>query len=607
MHAFDEYTITVSVPPQIIMPPSNVPRAQHAVLYCDESGNSGPNYLDAAQPFYVLGAWLVPDSGNEAAWLAVEKASKEISPQADELKSASVLRGERQKLRAVQLIKYLGQCGAIPLYLIAEKRFCVAGKIVETFLDPFYNPLLRNGITGDGETKKEIANQLYDRLPDDVLTRFAMAYRKPDAMGLGDALRAVASESRDHLSLEMAEALLGSEEQIKEIAEAETSNWLPGKLDATLNMPCLVSFLMMVEALGRVGLHRPIRFVHDQQHAYEAGYKKIFELHKGMPKLFAKMPGGEVPWGRLEAIAEFETADSKTRLPIQAADMLAGVINHLMRLAISGAEPSNADLELAKLTLPGLFFEEVKVAWPIWSDTAIERVVGSLIIKAIRPPAASEEEIEKARAVVDARDAPVLPVAGRELPDRPRFKIPSPIFALVGRTSGNLMVLEPPPEEVEASDGAAQPVVPFFSTATGAASFLESVNHQPEPHSVQSYDGPEMEQLVEKLEECTEHADCIVFDPGSEGMEHLYLPAFLESMRAIFGRMKRLFRTGLDQVVMQRSTMNGHEAISALLSDGRYGAMWAPIGEAVVGATREEVLRELARSQPKPGLELPPR
>lgn len=579
-------------PPQIILPPGYERVPERAVLYCDESGNSGPNYLDRQQPFYVLAGWVIPDSSSEAAWIAVERARLRISPQADELKSASVLRGERQKLEGAQLFRELGRLGSIPLFLIAEKRFCVAGKIVETFLDPAFNPLLRNGITGDRDTKKEIANQLYERLPDAVLTQFAEAYRQPDAANLLVALQAVADASRQHLSPELADAMLGSVSDIQAIAEAEATTSQPGSVEASLNMPCLVSFLMMAEALGRVGLHQPIRFVHDTQHTYEAGYRKIFELHRGMPGLFAALPGDDMPWGRLEAVAEFETADSKVRLPIQAADALAGVVNHLMRLSIAGTAPTDADIELAKLTLPGLLVADVKVAWPIWSDECIGKVAKSLIVKAIQAPPQSEDAIAKARAVAEAKDAPALPVVG-SASDRPKFKIPSPIYALRGTRSENLMVLSPHPSEVEASGGEAQPVVPLFSTKDGAGAFLAGVTQQPEPHEVASFDGPELLQLVERLDECSAHAEVVVFDPGMPGMQHLYLPAFLESMRAIFGRIRRLIGTGLDRVVLQRTTIAGREAISMLLSDGRYGAMWAPVGDVVVGATRDEALRAL--------------
>jgi hypothetical protein len=32
------------------------------LIYCDESGNDGPNYLNEQAPFYVLAGWVVPEN-----------------------------------------------------------------------------------------------------------------------------------------------------------------------------------------------------------------------------------------------------------------------------------------------------------------------------------------------------------------------------------------------------------------------------------------------------------------------------------------------------------------------------------------------------------------
>ncbi len=580
-----------------VLPPSIQSAPRQAVLYVDESGNSGPNYLDQHQPFYVLAGWMVPDRGNEEAWVAVEEVRTRLSPQARELKSPVLLKGEDQKRQAAGLFRRYGSLGAIPLYLIAEKRYCVAGKIVETFLDPAHNPILRNGITGDRETKQEIANLLYERLPESSLVQFAQAYRNPSPESLKRALCDVAKNARDHLNPELADSLLGSLADIEEIAEAEAATSPFGNVGVSLNMPCLVSFLMMAEHIGRVGLHQPIRIVHDRQHAYEAGYQKIFELHRGLPRLFAPLPGDEeIPFGRLEAVAEFETADSVDRLPIQAADVLAGVINHLMRLAMTGSDPTEADIELATLTLPGLFVHEVNLAWPIWSDECSGRVRESLIAKAIRPIPRSEDELHRFQAFAEAIEAPALPaLKGSFKPDHV-FKLPCPVFALQGTASGALLILVPTEDDIRESGGAAKVTVPLFSSESSANGFLSMLAEPTESQEVVTYDGPEISRLVEALDACSEYSELIVFDPATDAMQHMWMPAFVEGLRAIFGRIERLLRTGLDRVVLQRTTVDGREAISMLLADGRYGAMWAPVGDVVTGATREEALGQL-RSQ----------
>ncbi|MCA9287804.1 MAG: DUF3800 domain-containing protein [Phycisphaerales bacterium] len=320
--------------PDGLFVPKHLAERGGAVVYCDESGNSGPNYLDKGQPFYVLAGWLIPEDRVAEVSIGIERFRKAHFPQLPEFKTASILRNDPQKKRGAALFRELGQRHCVPLYLIAEKRYCVAAKVVETFLDPAYNPLVRDAITSDVKTKQEIANTLYEQLDPEELDQFASAYQQPTPVALEGALRSMSAAIDRGISEALARAMLGSEPQIHEIAAAEATHWLPGNLDATLNMPCLVSFLMLIENLGRLGLARPIRVAHDQTHAYQEGYKTIFQLHRNMARLFTPLPDTSVAYSRLEHVAVFETQDSVTSPPIQAADLLAGALAHCCRLAM---------------------------------------------------------------------------------------------------------------------------------------------------------------------------------------------------------------------------------------------------------------------------------
>ena len=568
-----------------------------SILYVDESGNTGPDYLEESQPFYVLAGWVVPEEQSEEAWIAVEQLRVKISPQSEELKSSLIKRGERQKNEIAAFFEKLVQIQCLPMYLVSEKRFCVAGKIVETFLDPEYNPLLQRGFSGDFTSKKEIANQLYDLLPKPELIQFAQAYRQPTADGLGEALQAVAESASKMLSPEHSEAFLGSTQEIKAIAEEEASSSPFGSVGATLNLPSLVSFLMMAENLGRLGFHQPIKIVHDQHQAYEDGYKKIFELHQKLPRLFATLPNHDFAYGRLESVAEFETADSKDRLPIQAADLLAGTINHLMILAQNNAEPTEAELRLARLLLPLLFEDGIKLAWPVWSDSCMNRVVESLIMKIVNTKPPSEEEVQIGQALAEAQDAPLLPSGSRST-GLPKFALPTPMYAFTGIHSGNLLVMDPPDELV--SEGGIT-VTPFFSTANDAAVFLEDhlQGHVDEELQIVEFDGPDMHHLVELLNRVSDRVSAVLFDPLSKAESHVFLPVLLEGLQAILNRFHRLMGSGLAKVVVKESvTEDGRKATTMLLSDGRYGAMWHPASMVVAGTTREEALAILQKENP---------
>jgi len=171
----------------------------------------------------------------------------------------------------------LGKIGLVPIFLVAEKRYCVAGKIIETFLDPYFNASITARFSGDLTTKQELANTLYDRPSDKSLQDFANAYRNPTQLELERALNQILNDCRACVNPEVAELLSGSIDRLDEVANEEVTavtSW--GKGMGTLNLPCLIAFLMLVEELGRQENTTPKRIVHDEQGPYQNDYVKAF-------------------------------------------------------------------------------------------------------------------------------------------------------------------------------------------------------------------------------------------------------------------------------------------------------------------------------------------
>ena len=160
-------------------------------LYLDESGNTGTNFLDDAQPIYALAGWVVPEELREAAQrVIVESCSSIATP---ELKGSQLLRHTRGRTLVTELLEELLQLGCMPVFSVMEKRYAVVGKIIETFLDPPYNPRASNRFTWDTDLKQGIAERLY-RLPGEGFGRLWDLIRRPDIEEADEweaALRAV--------------------------------------------------------------------------------------------------------------------------------------------------------------------------------------------------------------------------------------------------------------------------------------------------------------------------------------------------------------------------------------------------------------------------------
>jgi len=579
--------------PDGLFVPEHLTQPGRADVYCDESGNSGPNYLDQGQPFYLLGGWLVPDDRIVDVNVAIDQFRKKHFPQLQELKTSSILRNDRTKRAGAELFRTLGRLHCVPLYLIAEKRYCIAGKIVETFLDPAYNDLVRDPITGDVETKQEIANTLYEQLEGAALDGFAQAYMAPTPAALGAALTSVANAIERDISSALGRALLGSRAHIDAIADAEGSHWLPYNLDATLNMPCLISFLMLVENLGRLGLARPIRVIHDEHQSYEEGYKLIFELHRGMPRLFARLPHNDAEYSNLEHVAVFETRTSISCLPVQAADLLAGVLGHCCKLAMGDDPITDADNELIDMLIPGMISFEPRLTWMVCSDHCLRRIGSRLFQPSIRravPDLPSREVSSRA----DTALAPMFPSKTAPPVDstEPRVMLDVPLYGIVGKQNGGLFILVNDPDD----DGPMGKFSVLFSERSRAEAWLAmwGPDELTEPQEVVEFGPTDIPALVTLLSETSEWVEAAAFDPTrGEPLKLLRLGELAEGLGKKFDRVLRLCANGLDRVLAERLTVGDREALVMQASDGRFGALFPPRGKIYFGSTREEAIAAL--------------
>jgi hypothetical protein len=559
-------------------------------IYCDESGNDGPNYLNEEQPFYVLAGWIASDEAVVNASVEIEMLRQRIGREAPELKFKTFKKSESKRQMLFDLVCRLGGVGLVPIYLVAEKRYCVAGKIVETFLDPYYNPLLKRGMTWDVRTKLEIANTLYSRLPDDVLRSFAHAYREPTENDLADALRVVAGECRKRVNPELAELLDGSQAKLNEIAAAEVEAASKCQnAGGTLNLPCLITFLMMVEQMARNDVFDVRKIVHDEQGPYEKGYREAFHLHRNAGDGWITLEGRSVGYGAIRRISEFEMQRSVDQPLIQAADLLAGAVNDVCIDLVRGRHITGSELELAGLTLPILFFRDIKIGWPVLSERMLDRIK-SLLGQLYPLPAVNSDEFS------DLATGDLLPPLRTEVtaPAHKRMPADLPMFGVTNLSEDKLLVMVSPdcdPRNVERYDRC----VPLFTSVEQARAFQATFSSDwTEPHQIRRFDAPDLVDLVHRLEHLIPYTDRVVFDMLSGEPKLVNIVRFVSGLKAVVERMIHAGRTGIMDTLVQRHLLPDGEAMSMLLSSGQYSAMRLPAGRIFSARTREEAIRMVA-------------
>jgi hypothetical protein len=575
---------------------------EESIIYCDESGNSGANYLDQSQPFYVLAGWAVPLNSLVDASVFVEKTRQRYFRQRKELKAGAFLRTEQGKKRAVEFIRGMGASGCFPLTVVAEKRYCVAAKIVETFLDPAFNKILRAGFTWDTRTKKELANTLMARLPSDVLDHFAEAYREPSHEAFLACLNEILNAAKVFVNPELSACMEGSHAEIVAISESEDPEGsLLGKMSQSVNAPALMSFFLLVEHLARSGVIDVIKVVHDEQAVFEHDMKEMFRLHNGASDFLVNIPGSDIPYSSLKHIPVFELVSSSSCELIQASDVLAGVINHLMMIAKLGQVPTPADMELAKVTIPGFFMDGLCVTWFIGSECQQKKLVMSFILPSVARSSKVSEKTERPPLLHDG--GKMFPVVGDEAgklkTSRKVFKWDLPVYGLRGVQSGALMMVNTGDFVIEGEtyDG----VLILFTSSEKATTMLRcwESGELSEPQEVVKFGPKELPLLIRMLEGASKTVKVMVLDPGqNEGDKKFHhLEHVIMGLTQLLNRAKRVFSGGLDKVMIQNHDVSGTKVMTILTSAGDYGALLSPDGKQYRGKTRELALAALIEGE----------
>src|SRR5580698_458587 len=99
-------------------------------VYCDESGNSGPNLIDEQQPCYVLAGVLSPSEGDEWLVAILDELRRDYNI-VGEFKGSRLLERARGWRLVGDLVAAIAQRGGLLMYHVVEKRYAIAAKVVE--------------------------------------------------------------------------------------------------------------------------------------------------------------------------------------------------------------------------------------------------------------------------------------------------------------------------------------------------------------------------------------------------------------------------------------------------------------------------------------------
>lgn len=335
-------------------------------VFCDESGNSGSNYLDFDQPFYTIAGWIVPNEEINNT-CSVLDCAKSLSV-TGELHGSNIIRGKRGQKAIHDLFLKIGKIGCIPSFIIAEKKFCIAAKIIEVLLDPEYNKRVSKKFTYDKLAKKEIAEIIY-KFPNETLEIFAHGYISKDTNIIKDSIKSISLCFNLVDKSNISKILLGSLGLIDKniLSERECDDYLPNKAMASLNLPVIVSYFNMIEKLGR-SIDAEFTMVHDETKQLEPAFCEVFKrFANAIPAEVSLTDGTKIVLG-FKKLNNLSFSNSKENLWIQSADLLSSTINRCSKLIINDNNLNKQLKELFNLIFPALLIEQFSIADWICSD-----------------------------------------------------------------------------------------------------------------------------------------------------------------------------------------------------------------------------------------------
>jgi hypothetical protein len=299
-------------------------------VYCDESGNSGGNYLDPQQPFYVLAGWMIERGLKYRAENRISLFRKEHFPDKLELKGAEILKSNKGQALGNILLTELGQANCTPFFIIAEKRYCVAAKMVEAFLDSEHNERVSPSFSWMNGLKKDIAQIIYD-ISESSIKKFAFAHKSPSLETLRDAQQTLITELYQNGYFQLAKAIEGSSKYMQHILEEEaySMNAMPNKAMHSLNLPTFTAFLQLIEKFTRKQKIKKVRMFHDDTKQFKEAYPEAFNWYASIKKENVEfiLQNGTTILSSLKSLQVFGLQESKNSLMIQGADVLASFIN----------------------------------------------------------------------------------------------------------------------------------------------------------------------------------------------------------------------------------------------------------------------------------------
>jgi hypothetical protein len=316
-------------------------------FYCDESGNTGVNYIDKRDPFFVLGGWL--DINNKSKDSIFLEKLEQILYKESEYKANKLQKSVKGRRKMKEVISFLQENEFYPILTIIDKRFATAARINSILLDHVYNDLADPRIERDEYDIPlyELA-EIMDKLSDNALDGFADSYRNLNAENMIKSIEDISSELLRMGYNDLANIIKNSKVKI----ESNLSDERNISKNQAPNVFALNCLLKLINDICKNDYS--VDFIHDVQLQYGENMNE-------MVKDLAQDREDQVRFAFknenvfYKAIKSFSFVKSDDNLLLQCSDILVGSINLILKTFIFGQIMDESKQDLFKQIEPYLY------------------------------------------------------------------------------------------------------------------------------------------------------------------------------------------------------------------------------------------------------------
>jgi hypothetical protein len=351
--------------------------AHQAILFCDEAGNTGPEYCNSDQPVFIAASFLVTADNLALCERIVAEHLVGLNAVRQspvlELKSQTLLRSGSGRKRAAALLERLVEAGAEPVVSAIDKHFALGGRFVDDYLDLGDNPRAGPEFCTDIALRRAAATSIGE-LEIEVLRSIELAIRQPSVPNRRAAVKAVVDGLRRNGHTGLAHVAEGALLDLAgpEVSAMRSDFAFPDYVKSlTPNVAAFGAMLIGADALAREMKVARTKLVHDDtlefadalRHAH--WFQSSEEVHERMERVpYAMM------YGRVVTIDPPLFVPSDSQPMVQAADVLAGAMVDFLKTFRREGSLDPAGWRFATLGMRLFTSERVPGSGLVFSDSS---------------------------------------------------------------------------------------------------------------------------------------------------------------------------------------------------------------------------------------------